>query len=142
MASHADRENLQRAPDDLCDWADRRGMEFNSPKCKVMHMGHHNPEQSFSMKGRALDTTSEEKNIRVTATANLRPSVQCARAGKMAQNVLGQLTRAFHYRDRDVQAIRGTTLGIFHNSLFAQDRTGQVPEKSCQRGVRATGYHI
>jgi hypothetical protein len=33
---------------------------------------------------------------------NLKPAAQCAKAAKTAQGVLGQLTRAFHYRDRHV----------------------------------------
>jgi hypothetical protein len=31
---------------------------------------------------------------------NLKPSAQCAKPDRTAQFVLGQLTRAFHYRDR------------------------------------------
>jgi hypothetical protein len=33
---------------------------------------------------------------------NLNPTAQCAKAAKTAQGVLGQFTRAFHYRDRHV----------------------------------------
>jgi hypothetical protein len=104
MASQEDRQTLQKALDDLCDWADRWGMEFNIPKCKVMHMGHQNPEHKFSMRGKELEATCEEKDIGVAVTSNLKPSAQCAKAAKTAQTVLGQLSRAFHYRDRHVFA--------------------------------------
>jgi hypothetical protein len=104
MANQEDRKTLQKALDDLCDWADRWGMEFNIPKCKVMHMGHQNPEHKFSMRGKELETTCEEKDIGVAVTSNLKPSAQCAKAAKTAQTLLGQLSRAFHYRDRHVFA--------------------------------------
>ncbi len=35
-------------------------------------------------------------------TKNLKPSSQCAKAARTAQTVLSQLTRAFHYRDRNI----------------------------------------
>jgi hypothetical protein len=38
----------------------------------------------------------------VTITRNLKPSAQCLKAAKTAQMVLGQIIRAFHYRDRHV----------------------------------------
>jgi hypothetical protein len=33
---------------------------------------------------------------------NLKPAAQCAKAAKVAQTVLGQITRAFQYRDRSI----------------------------------------
>lgn len=38
-----DNEKPQQALDCLCDWADKWGMAFNFAKCKVMHVGKHNP---------------------------------------------------------------------------------------------------
>jgi len=38
-----DRDKLQQALDGLCDWVDKWGMSFNLEKCKVMHVGVHNP---------------------------------------------------------------------------------------------------
>ena len=35
-------------------------------------------------------------------TSNLKPSAQCSKAARTAQAVLGQLSRAFHFRDRHV----------------------------------------
>jgi ribonucleases P/MRP protein subunit RPP40 len=77
-------------------------MVFNVGKCKVMHMGHQNPAFNYTMKGQVLEETKEEKDIGVMVTSNLKPTAQCARAAKMAQTVLGQLSRTFHYRDRHI----------------------------------------
>ena len=35
-------------------------------------------------------------------TCDLMPTVQCSKAARTAQLVLGQLSRAFHFRDRHV----------------------------------------
>ena len=44
--------------------------------------------------------TKAEKDVGVMVTYNLKPSVQCARAAKKANLVLGQLARGVTYRDR------------------------------------------
>jgi hypothetical protein len=102
VTKEEDRDRLQQALDESCLWAERWGMQFNVSKCKVMHMGTSNPGYQYHMGGQALETTDEERDIGVMITASLKPSAQCAKAAKTAQAVLGQLARAFHYRDRHV----------------------------------------
>jgi hypothetical protein len=97
-----EREDMQEALDKLSSWADRWGMEFNVSKCKVMHVGHNNEKHAYTMKGQQLTETEEERDIGVMVSRQLKPSVQCKHAARTAQTVLGQLTRAFHYRDRHV----------------------------------------
>jgi hypothetical protein len=91
-----DRNKLQQALDGLCDWADKWGMSFNLEKCKVMHVGAHNPAFEYFMRGVRLEETEEERAV----TKNLKPSAQCSKAAGRASAVLGQLRRNFHYRDR------------------------------------------
>jgi len=97
-----DRECMQEALDNLCLWADRWGMQFNVSKCKVMHFGHNNVQQKYWMNGQELTVTEEEVDIGVKVTKNLKPAGQCQKAARTAQTVLGQLSRAFSYRDRHV----------------------------------------
>jgi hypothetical protein len=75
-------------------------MSFNVKKCVVMHFGKKNPRKPYYMNGEQLLTTKLERDIGVLVSDNLKPSEQCAKAAKTAAQVLGQLTRAFHYRDR------------------------------------------
>jgi hypothetical protein len=77
-------------------------MEFNIKKCKIMHLGHNNPDHSFTMKNQHLETTECERDIGVNVSSLLKPSLQCAQAAKTAQSVLSQITRAFHCRDRHI----------------------------------------
>ncbi len=96
------RIQLQEALDGLCAWARDWGMQFNVKKCKVMHLGHLNPRQQYLMEGTVLESTTEERDVGVIVSSNLKPAAQCAKAAKTAGLVLGQITRAFHYRDRHI----------------------------------------
>ena len=74
-------------------------MAFNIKKCKVMHVGRGNPQNLYNMEGHQLEVTEVERNIGVMVTNTLKPSAQCAKAARTAQAVLGQISRAFYYRD-------------------------------------------
>ena len=102
IRSEEDRDRLQSVLNNLVDWAARWGMQFNVAKCKVMHIGARNPQYEYSMNGAVLATTKEEKDLGVIMTDKLSPSVQCAKAAKTANAVLGQISRAFHFRDKQI----------------------------------------
>ena len=97
-----DIATLQKCIDELIVWADTWGMSFNHTKCKVMHVGRANPCAEYKMKGHILDSTEFEKDIGVKVHRSLRPSMQCNEASQRANAVLGQVSRAFHFRDRRV----------------------------------------
>ena len=97
-----DRDKLQQALDKLVKWAKKWGMQFNIPKCKIMHLGRSNPCYEYTMDGVKLTVTEEEKDIGVTIQRNLKPSKHCKRVAGTASAVLRQLTRNFHYRDKTI----------------------------------------
>ena len=55
---------------------------------------------TYTMAGFNLTTTEAERDIGVKVQASLCPSLQCREAAQRANAVLGQITRAFHYRGR------------------------------------------
>ena len=57
-------------------------------------MGGHAPA------GQVLQRTVEEKDIGVWIHESLKPRAQCAKAAKKANQVLGQMSRGLHYRDK------------------------------------------
>ena len=97
-----ERDRLQLTLNNLVAWADLWGMKFNVAKCKVMHFGLRNPRYSYKMNGVELEESKEEKDLGVTVTNRLSVSTQCAKAAKTANAVLGQISRAFHFRDRSI----------------------------------------
>jgi hypothetical protein len=105
VESDNDREKLQMDLDRLGEWSEDWQMLFNSGKCKVIHFGRRNNEYTYTMGGYApagsvLESVVEEKDVGVIIHNSLKPSAQCAKAAKKANQVLGQMARAFHYRDR------------------------------------------
>ena len=97
-----DGEKLQETLDNLVRWAKKWGMQYNIPKCKIMHLGRNNPMYVYKMEGRQLEVVEEEKDIGVIVHKSLKPSKQCRRAAGTATAVLRQLARNFHYRDRNI----------------------------------------
>ena len=72
-----------------------------------MHFGRTNPGYDYCMGGYApagtvLQVVNEEKDIGVMVSDTLKPSAQCAKAAKKANSILGQMSRSFHYRDKEV----------------------------------------
>ncbi|CAM5147952.1 unnamed protein product [Eretmochelys imbricata] len=61
--TQADYEELQKDLSKLGDWATKWQMKFIVDKCKVMHIGKHNPNYAYKMKGSKLAVTTKEKKI-------------------------------------------------------------------------------
>ena len=71
-------------------------------KCHVLHLGRNNPKFDYTMGADALGEAEWEKDLGVIVHNSLRPSLQCAKAAKKANAVLGQLIRGVTYRDKVV----------------------------------------
>jgi hypothetical protein len=63
IQNEEDREKLQKALDLLVAWADRWGMQFNVEKCKVMHVGRHNPQYEYFMKGKSWQRLRRKRTL-------------------------------------------------------------------------------
>ena len=105
IRTDADQALMQRDIDRLMEWAERWQMDFNAKKCKIMHIGNQNPHYTYTMGGFApagtiLTDVTEEKDIGVMVHNSLKPSVQCAKAATTANQVLGQMARSVHYRNK------------------------------------------
>lgn len=101
----ADRDGLQRDINALFQWSEDWQMLFNKDKCKVIHFGRTNELYSYTMGGYApagsvLERSVEEKDLGVLIHESLKPATQCAKVVKKANQVLGQMARAFTYRDK------------------------------------------
>ena len=86
--------------DCLAKWAETWAMVFNQAKCKVMHLGRSNPRAIYTMNGVAISETHKERDLRIWVDSSLKPSTQCEVAAKNANQVLGLITKSFHYRTK------------------------------------------
>ena len=69
IKSEQDYIKLQKGIDDLVDWSNKWLMNFNSKKCKVLHLGKNNPQYVYTMKDgdkvSELQSTVCEKDLGV-----------------------------------------------------------------------------
>ena len=99
IRSPTDNSLMQTAIDKLREWPVKWSMKFNASKCKIMHLGKNNPNPQYTMNNIPIISFTEEKDVGVLVTDNLKPSKHCALDAQKANQVLGQMTRAFHFRD-------------------------------------------
>ena len=74
-------------------------LKFNPDKCKVMHVGHNHPTEYFieqDSKLSKLAEVTEEKDLGIINTYDLKSARQCTEAAKKASTVLILIKRHFH----------------------------------------------
>jgi len=80
----------------LVQWSNKWLLHFNSDKCKVMRLGHsvyHDYSITDHSGTHIMSRTSEEKDLGIFITDNLKPSVQCNKAAARARSILGLVRR-------------------------------------------------
>ena len=105
----------------------------------------------FAPAGTVLEVVKEEKDIGVVVSDSLKPSAQCAKAAKKANAILGQMSRAFHYRDETFVSLYKTY--VRHHLEFAVQAWSPWFKKDIEllervqrrainmvRGLKATSY--
>jgi hypothetical protein len=98
-------EDIERLRADLVKlvkWSEEWLMLFNVDKCKVMHVGHNNPKEQYTMGEGVLQRICEELDLGVIVQDNLKCAGQCAKVVKTANRVLGMIKRTFGNFSRKV----------------------------------------
>ena len=93
---------MQKIIENLEQWSERWGMEFNAGKCCFIHLGRQNQEFPYFMNGRNISSSSEQKDLGVIISDSCKPSLQCAAAAKKANMTLGRINRAFTCYTKEV----------------------------------------
>lgn len=80
---------------DLYKWTKKWSTELNLSKCKTMYIGKNRKKMGYSVSGPEgefiLEETSEEKDLGVYITNDLKWNRQCSNAATKANRILGQI---------------------------------------------------
>ena len=98
---------LQNELNSLMKWAENWQLQFNIAKCKVMHYGPRNQGYDYNMgQDNSTDTflqvTTEEKDLCVLFTRDLKFSEHIAMTANKANRVVGAIRPSFRYMDKTI----------------------------------------
>jgi len=99
-----DSKFLQSDLHSMKEWSDKRQLKFNPKKCKVMHISHKcNISYEMVDNGvvKRLEEVTEEKDLGVYVTLDLKPSTQCTKAANKARSVSRMVKRNFPKMDKE-----------------------------------------
>ena len=82
-----DCEELQKNLHRMYTWSEDWQMIFIIDKCKCLHIGHGNSHTTYQLGGTEVPTATQEKDVGITVTENLKVSEQCANVTKTVNKV-------------------------------------------------------
>ena len=86
---------LQTALKSIELWSEKWQLSLASNKCAVLHIGHKNQKQVYTLKNTVLNTVANYKDLGIYVTSDLSMSVHCAKIAAKAVRVIGMLFRTF-----------------------------------------------
>ena len=95
-------QQLQSDLKKLGEWSEKWQMPFNVSKCKVMHIGYKNQNAQYSLLGKKIESTNQEKDLGVLISNDLKFSKQCIEVEKKAQKLLGYIKRQFRNKNKEI----------------------------------------
>ena len=93
VTNDTDKQSLQDDLDKLVKWSEKRQMLLNFGKCKCIHIGHGNMDEEYKMGDAVLGRTTQEKDLGVTFSADMKASKQCGIAASKVNQILGLIRR-------------------------------------------------
>ncbi|XP_059579404.1 uncharacterized protein LOC109285286 [Alligator mississippiensis] len=97
-----ERDRLQLDLDRLQRWVDENRMGFNSDKCKVLHLGRKNQQQTYRLGNSPLISTEAEKDLGAIIDAKMNMGRQCEDPVSKAYRTLSCIYRYNMSRSKEV----------------------------------------
>jgi len=95
-------EAIQYDLDALESWSDIWQLKFNLDKCHVLHFGGKNQRRDYHLCNTALSHVTEEKDLGVVISEDMKAEKNVARNVKKADKILGMIRRTFSYMNKDM----------------------------------------
>ena len=94
--------SLQDDLDKLVKCSEKWKMLINFEKCKCIHIGYGNMDEEYKMGDAVLSRKTNEKDLRVTLSADMKVSEHCRIAASKGNQVLGLIMRTVTYMENQV----------------------------------------
>ena len=107
IKDNSDTLFLQKNLDLVNEWSHKWLLKFNVDKCKLLQLGNSSPANYYlsSPDGffrSLICKVTEEKDLGVWCTSDMKPSLQVQKAVNKAMQTLGILKRSFKFLSRDL----------------------------------------
>ena len=102
VTNDTDKQSLQDDLDKLVKWSEKWQMLLNFGKCKCIHIGHGNMDEEYKMGDAILGRTTQEKDLGVTFSADMKVSEQCGIAASKGNQILGLIRRTIMYKEKQL----------------------------------------
>ena len=87
------KQSLKDDLDKLVKWSEKWQMLFNLGKCKCNHIGYGNMDEEYKIGDAVLGRTTQENDLIVTFSADMKVSEQCGIAASKGNQILGLIRR-------------------------------------------------
>jgi len=86
----------------LQNWSHDWQMEFNSEKCRVMHIGRKNLNNQYFLNNNILKPTEIERDLGVLVDKSFTLNENCNKVANSANAVIGMIKRTITCRRKDI----------------------------------------
>ncbi|XP_043231230.1 uncharacterized protein LOC122386260 [Amphibalanus amphitrite] len=114
-----DPAEFQADIDALVRWSSEWLLPFNASKCKVMHIGRHNPRRTYRLNDSVIEEVTEEKDLGIIIDEDLKFHQQTAAAIAKASKMLAVVKRSF-------ATINEVTLPLLYKSMVRPFMEGDM----------------
>lgn len=77
-------------------------LTFNAGKCKIVHIGHNNPQEGYQLNGAILQKTTKEQDFGIIVSSNLKPLAHVDKVAAKASSRLGVIMINFSILDKEI----------------------------------------
>ena len=102
VTNDTDKQSLQDDLEKCVKWSEKWQILFNFKKCKCIHIGHGNMDEEYKMGDTVLGRTTQEMDLGVTFSADMKVSEQCGIAASKGNQILELIRRTTTYKEKQL----------------------------------------
>ena len=102
VTNDTDKQSLQDDLDKLVKWSEKKQMLLNFGECKCIHIGHANMDKEYKMGDTVLGRATQENDLGITFSADMKISEQYRIAALKGNQVLGLIRRTITFKEKQL----------------------------------------